>query len=102
MHVYEIIRWILALLFGFFGWLLIFVNFKIVYVWLVRREHHSWIPLVGGLFAFAGMGLCPLRPIQKFAWIPAAIDLGYCVSVLMIGLLMQLNTWRLRNKKGNG
>jgi hypothetical protein len=99
MHAYAIFRWLIALVFGLFGWLLIFVNFRIVYVWMVRREHHSWIPLVGGLFAFVGMGCCPLRQIQRWAWVPAVIDIGYCVSVMTIGLLMELNAWRGRKKK---
>src|SRR4051812_29052150 len=70
-----------------FGWWLIILNFTIVYRWYVRGKHHSWVPLVGGFVAFIGMSICPLPRIQKFAWVPLAVDCGYCVSVLAIGLL---------------
>ena len=88
MHAYVIFRWVVALVFGMFGWMVIFMNFRIAYVGLVRRKHHSWIPLVGGFFAFVGMGACPLLQVRRLAWIPFVIDLGYCISMLAIGLLM--------------
>lgn len=88
MHASEIFRWVGTLVFGAFGGWLIFLNFKIVYVWLVRKKHHSWIPLVGGFLAFFGMGLCPLPQVQRLAWIPLAVDVSYCVLALGIGILM--------------
>lgn len=97
MHAYDIFRWVVALVFGLFGWWVIFLNFKIVYVWMVRRKHHSWIPLVGGVFALVGMASCPLPQIQRFAWIPLAVDVGYCISVLTIGLLMECFANRRRD-----
>jgi hypothetical protein len=88
MHAPEIFRWVVAVVFGLFGWFVISVNFRIVYAWLVRREHHSWIPLVGGFFALAGMALCPLTQVRALAWMPLAIDVGYCISMLAAGLVM--------------
>lgn len=87
MHAYVIFRWVVALVFGLFGWMVILMNFKIVYVGLVRREHHSWIPLVGGFVAFVGMGFCPLLQVRNLAWIPMVIDVSYFFSMLAIGLL---------------
>lgn len=101
MHVSDISRWVVALVFGLFGWFIIFMNFKIVYVWLVRKEHHSWIPLVGGLFALAGMAFCPLPTVRRFAFWPLFIDAGYFVSVMVIGGLMELYARRSRKKKND-
>lgn len=101
MHASDIVRWILALVFGLAGWFIILVNFRIVYVWLVRREHHSWIPLVGGLFVLAGMAFCPLAEIRRFAFWPLFIDVGYCISVLIVGGLIELYAWRVRRKKAD-
>jgi hypothetical protein len=94
-----VFRWVLALVLGGFGWLLIFHNFGVVYVWLVRHKHHSWIPLVGGFFALVGMAFCPLPQVQRFAFWPLFIDGGYCISVLTIGGLMELYAWRTRKRK---
>jgi hypothetical protein len=88
MHASDLFRWLVAIPFASFGVWIIFLNFCIVYVYFARREHHSWIPLVGGIFAFVGMGVCPLPQVQKFAWVPLAVDVGYCVSMLAIGLVM--------------
>ena len=87
MHVYDIFRWIVALVLGLFGWLVIFVNFKVIYVRLRRREYHSWVPLVGGFFACMGMILCPLRQVQRFALVPLGVDTVLCILVLAIGFL---------------
>ena len=70
---------------GLFGWWIIILNFAMVYVWLVRREHHSWVPLVGGFLACFGMLACPLTWVQKLAWIPLAVDCGYVVVNLTCG-----------------
>src|SRR5262245_31035368 len=90
MHASDIAHWVVAILFGLFGWWLIILNFTIAYVWLVRRKFHSWIPLAGGLFALAGMALCPVPQIRRLAWVPLVIDIGFFISALTIGFLMQL------------
>jgi hypothetical protein len=97
MHALGIFRWVLALTAGLFGWWLIILNFAIVYAWFVRRQHSSWIPLVGGLLAMLGMGLCPVPHIQRLAWIPLLVDSGFCISALIIGLLMELYARRTRH-----
>ena len=98
MHAYDIFRWVVAILFGLFGWWLIILNFTVVYVWLVRRKHHSWIPLVGGVFALVGMAFCPVPQIRRFAFLPLFIDTGYCIAVMTIGGLMELYAWRAKKK----
>lgn len=90
MHAHDIARWTAAIVFGLLGWWIIVMNFAIVYVWFVRRKHHSWVPLVGGIFAFAGMVFCPAPQIQRFAWVPLIIDVAFCISALTIGFLMEL------------
>lgn len=90
MHASDVFRWVVAIVFGLFGWWLIVVNFAIVYFWFVRRRHASWIPLVGGFFACVGMALCPLSQIQRFAFWPLFIDAGYCILALAIGFFMEI------------
>jgi len=97
MHASDIFRWVLAILFGVFGWWLIIYNFAVVYFWLVRRQHHSWIPLIGGFFALVGMAFCPLLQVRRFAFIPLFVDTGYCILALTIGLLMELFARRKKN-----
>lgn len=90
MHAHDVVRWVLAIVFGLLGWWIIVMNFAIVYVWFVRKKHHSWVPLVGGFFAFAGTVFCPVPQIQRFAWAPLIIDVVFCISALTIGFLMVL------------
>lgn len=82
MHVSELLRWILAGLLGLVGCWLIVLNFSVVYLWYVRREHHSFIPLLGGCLAALAMLACPLPGVVRFAWIPLIVDLGCLFSVL--------------------
>jgi hypothetical protein len=90
MHAYQIIRWVVAVPVGLLGWWIIILNFAIAYRSLARREHHSWVPFLGGFLAFLGMGLCPLPRVQKFAWIPLLVDCGYVVANLTIGYGLML------------
>jgi hypothetical protein len=98
-HVDMMFRWMVAITFGLIGWGIILANFGVVYAWLVRHKHHSWIPLFGGFFALAGMALCPLPEVRRFAFLPLFIDTGYCISALTIGLLMEVYA---RKKKQDG
>lgn len=88
MHASDLFRWTVAVPLVALGVWIIFLNFKIVYVYFARREHHSWVPLVGGFLAFIGLGICPLPQIQKIAWVPLGVDIVYCVLILVIGLVM--------------
>jgi hypothetical protein len=97
MHAGGIFRWAIALTLGLFGWWVIILNFAIVYAWFVRGKHSSWIPLIGGVFACVGMGLCPLPHLQRLAWIPLVVDAGYCTSVLIIGFMLELYARRARH-----
>ena len=90
MNTSDIVHWILALVFGLFGWWLICLNFSVVYFWFVRRKRHSWIPLVGGLCALVGMAFCPLPTVRRFAFWPLFIDAGFCIFALVVGFSMEI------------
>jgi hypothetical protein len=94
-----VFRWLLAIVLGGFGWMVILANFGCVYVWLVRREHRSWIPFIGGVFALGGMAFCPVTEIRRFAFWPLYIDTCYFILAITVGLLMELYAWRARRKK---
>lgn len=99
MHIYEyIFQWMLAIAFGLFGWWIIYLNFAAVYLWIFRREHYSRVPLVGGFFAFAGMGFCPVLEIRRLALLPLFIDVSYFLLTLVVGVLMEIYA---RKKKRN-
>ena len=92
MHVYELIRWLIAVVVGLFGWWIILLNFSTVYQWYVHRKHHSTVPLFGGFLGFLGMGACPLHQVQRFAWVPLAIDIAFFLTTLALGLAGMM--WR--------
>ena len=98
MHDYTLLRWAATLVLGLFGGFLIFINIRILYTWIARRKHHSWIPLVGGFVAMVGMGVCPLRQVRQLAWVPLAIDISYCVFMLAAGLL---TAWLGRTRRSD-
>ncbi|HSU53978.1 MAG TPA: hypothetical protein VLT36_07980 [Candidatus Dormibacteraeota bacterium] len=105
MNAYDVfvylMRWIFAVAFGVIGWGIIVANFGCVYAWVVRREHHSMmlIPAVAGIFALVGMALCPVQVVRKLAWVPLVVDLGFFLTVILVGLLMQLYVRRSRKQK---
>jgi hypothetical protein len=86
MHAIDLLRWLIAVPLGLLGWWIVFLNFWIVVVWIRRREHHSFTPLLGGFIAFIGMGISPQPQIQKLAWLPLGIDAGWCALMLIIGI----------------
>lgn len=103
MHVNDIscyvLAWLLAIVLGGFGWLIIVANFRCVYAWLVRREHHSHIPLVGGFFALVGMNFCPVQQVRGLAWIPLLVDVGFFIIVTTIGMLIALYEWSVNKNR---
>lgn len=101
MHLSDILRWLLAVVIGMFGWVMVSVNIRILFAWFVRKERGSMIFPVGGFFALLGMALCPLTQIRRFAWIPVAVDMGVFYSAMVIGLLMHLFVRRATKKKEN-
>src|SRR5262245_46858368 len=102
MHIYDLFRWVLAVSLGLFGCWIIILNFVIVYRWYARREHHSFVPLVGGFLAFFAMGACPLPQVQRFAWIPLLIDAGYVLAVLTFGVAGLVLRKSSRGKRSDG
>src|SRR5580698_9203598 len=90
MHLSETVRWILAIGLGLLGWWIILLNFAIIYIWFVRRKHHSWVPFLGGVLACVGMGLCPVKPVQRWAFTPLVIDVAFSILMLVVGSIMTL------------
>jgi hypothetical protein len=70
VSVLEIVRWCFA---GFLGLLSIYIiglNFSCVYLWLVRKEHHSLVPLIGGVTGVLALLICTIAPVHAWAWLP--------------------------------
>ena len=64
------------------GLFLIIMNWMIVYSIYVKKQHSSWVPLLGGLFCLVGLAGLPIEGIEKFWWVPLTIDYG-CFPVLV-------------------
>ena len=99
MPVGHIIRWLIALPLGLLGFWIMFANFATVFLWIVRREHHSMTPLLGGFLAMFGMLACPLPSIEKGAFVPMAIDVAWLTLTLTVGVIGLLTTAVLRSFK---
>ncbi|MDB6125217.1 MAG: hypothetical protein JWQ71_4210 [Pedosphaera sp.] len=99
MDTYTLFRWALSVLFGLLGCWIMLMNFTMVYMWYARRKHSSQIPLVGGGLAFLGLSVCPLPQVQKLAWIPLAVDIGYLVATLTFGFASMLLRRLFKGKK---
>src|SRR2546421_71783 len=82
MHVSNLLPWLLPGLLGLVACWIILLNFSVVFLWCVRREHHSFIPLLGGCLAALAMLVSPPTGIARFAWIPLIVDLGCLYSFL--------------------
>ena len=87
MRIYDLVRWVVCVPIVLLGCWIILMNFVIVYRWYARREHHSFVPLSGGFLALIGFTICPQPAVQRFGFIPLAVDIGYCVLVLTLGLV---------------
>jgi hypothetical protein len=85
MPVSQIIRWIIAVPLGLFGWWVIGLNFALVYRWFTRGKHSSMAPFIGGIAGLFGMMICPLPTVQKWAWVPLVVDLGWFTLCCLAG-----------------
>lgn len=91
------LRWILAtpLLFLFL-WAALFNLWVVVLICRNavtggRRRVPSFGPLIGGLAGVAGLLLCPVEGISRYAWLALVIDAGSLpYFVLMLPLLSRL------------
>ena len=55
----------------------IIFNAMIFWVTVIRKEHASSVaPILGGLFAAAGIAFLPINESWKWLWIPLVIDWG--------------------------
>ena len=82
MQISEPLRWVFSGALGLVGCWVIILNFSVVFLWYARRQHHSFIPLLGGCVAAVAMLVCPLPAVARLAWIPLIIDLGCLYSFL--------------------
>jgi len=69
-------QWIFTCLLAFVGIWVMGLNYSCVYLWVARREHHSLIPLIGGIASGVAMLICPIRDVHGWAWLPILVDLG--------------------------
>jgi hypothetical protein len=90
MDTVDVLRWLLAVPLGLFGVWVTACNYACIYLGLVRREHHSIVPLVGGTCVALAWLLCPAAVARGWAWLPLAIDPGSWVCVIVGPYLLVL------------
>lgn len=89
----EIAHFALSLIFSvalcLFAAFTAIVNWRIVFLRLTRREHRTWIPLLGGLSGVLGMMMSPFPLLHEYGWIPLLIDWG-CIPGFTFTLVCYL------------
>ena len=69
-------NWILPLILLVIGAFFIIVNWSVFYYGMIKEEYHSWVPLVGGVFASVGLGTLPVEGVKSYWWMPSILDYG--------------------------
>jgi hypothetical protein len=54
----------------------------------LRHQHHSLIPLIGGLLGMTGFLALPVNALHRWFWLPAVADVGTVVALFAFGLFV--------------
>jgi hypothetical protein len=65
---------------------------------LLKKEHSSWVPVLGGGCASVGCLLSPHMALNKLWWVPLFADLG-CVPGIIYSLVYFVFIWVRNNRK---
>jgi hypothetical protein len=93
MALFQVIIGGLLLLVGGF---ITTMNWGVLFRWVWRRKHSSWIPMVGGSLAAAGVALMPYAQVNTLWWVPLFLDWG-CLPGLAVTFVFYI--WRLFTKE---
>ena len=86
--------WVTSVLLIVVGGFFTVMNWAVLYVRIVKKERHSWVPVLGGLFLAVGLGTLPIEGPENLWWIPFIADPA-CVP----GMSYTLWFWLFRYKK---
>lgn len=89
-----IVGGLLMLLGGF----IMVMNWGVVFQWLWKRKHSSWIPFVGGGLAAVGSAVLPYSTVNGFWWLPLLVDWG-CLPGVTYSIVFHL--WRSFSQRSN-
>jgi len=89
-----IVGGVLMLLGGF----IVVMNWGVVFRWLWKRKHSSWIPVVGGGLAAAGSAILPYSSLNALWWVPLVVDWG-CLPGVAYSVVF--NVWRSFTQRRN-
>jgi hypothetical protein len=83
--VFHTLRWVASALLGVLGAWLVACNYACIVIGLTRRQHHSMIPLIGGIALAAALLTCPAPGATRWAWLPLVVDPGCLLVALVLG-----------------
>jgi hypothetical protein len=89
----EVIRWLLAVPLGLLGAWAVLCNYACVALALLRGQHHSVVPLLGGGLLAVAWLLCPATE-AAWGWVPLALDPGCWVCLLAGAYFLVGVSWR--------
>jgi hypothetical protein len=84
----TIIRWLTSLTLGVLGAWVTALNYSCIVLWYARRQHHSFIPMMGGLSLAIALLACPMTGTTRLAWLPLAADPGCLLGTLLLGYVV--------------
>ena len=69
-------QWLLIVPLAIIGIWVIGLNYLCAYLAVVKHEHHSLLPLVGGIAGGITLLIYPSDAVRAWAWLPLILDLG--------------------------
>lgn len=92
-------NYVIAVLFGFLGLWPTIANWETLIRWIVKKEHGSMIPLLGGIFLTLALRMIFTGDLKWLCLIGSAIDFGSIPWLL--GLPFGARSLMREVKKGN-
>jgi hypothetical protein len=101
MQSYTIMRWLTSLTLGVLGAWVSALNYSCIISWYARRQHHSFIPILGGGSLALALLACPTPGTTRLAWLPLVADPGCMLVTLVLGyVVIKTHGFRYESNKG--
>ena len=88
MQLHTIMRSLTSLTLGVLGAWVTALNYSCIVLWYASRQHHSFIPMIGGLSLALALLACPMKGTMRLAWLPLVADPGCLLVTLLLGYVV--------------